>query len=241
MNTDRFAHARRRHRRRRIFIAGGVALAVIAAGALGWIIWFSSWLTVEDVEVDGLSSIKSDTVIEKADVPNDVPLARIDTDSIAERVSDISRVERADVSRGWPHTIRIEVHERTPVAWTESGDEVRAVDRHGVEYRTLSEEPDDLVELDVPDEGEGRSEALRAGASVVHSLRQRDRDFLKKVTVVSAETRDSVELEVGEDSRVRWGSPGETREKLRALRVLIDNVDAGQYDVSAPERPTTEK
>ena len=239
-SRDRFARAQKRRRLRRwSVVLGGAAILGLIVFA-GWIVWFSSWLAVDNVNVSGQSSLKTTTVKEKADVPDGVPLARIDTTAIEARVSSIARIEKVAVTRGWPHTVRINVTERTPVAWMEVDKQVRAIDRNGVDYRRLSKPPKGLTEMRIPT-GEDRQAAIDACAEVLQSLSSHDASLLKRISVIKAETPDSIELTIGKGRSIRWGSPGEVQEKLRVLSTLLDTVNAGYYDVSAPARPTTRK
>lgn len=220
-----------------------IPLSVTAVLALiVWSVWFSSWLAVSKVDVTGNSSLKSSRVISTADVDHGQPLARIDTEGIKARISKLSRVEQVEVSRGWPHSVRIKVTERTAVAWAKIDGTVQAIDRHGVAFRELDKTPKGLVKISVPNGSERDSrESLRACAKVVHSLRKHDSDFVEKVKSITATSRDSVEFDIGKNRNVRWGSAEEALEKLRVLRTLLDEVDAQHYDVSSPSRPATEK
>lgn len=258
MKVDRFSRAKKRRSARRWLIVLAAVVVLMIIGFVVWIVWFSSWLAVNKVTVSGQTSLKAEKVITKADVSGGMPLARVDTTAIESRVSQLSRVERVHVSRGWPHTVRVRVHERTAIAWTKVDGKVRAIDRHGVDFRGFSKPPKDLVQLKVPadeasqlDSEQGsqqgaqdesrRRESLRACAAVVQSLRDHDKDFLEKISSVSASSKDSVEFTIGRGRSVRWGSPGEVLDKLRVLRVMLDTVKAAHYDVSAPARPTTRK
>lgn len=237
-SRDRFTKAQNRRRRRRwLIVLGGVVLVGLVVFAV-WIVWFSSWLAVGKVDANGHTSLKSTTIKERADVPDGVPLARIDTTAIEARVSSIARVEKVAVSRAWPHTVRINVTERTPVAWMKVDKQIHVIDRHGVDYRRLSKRPKGVVEMRVPT-GEDRQAAVDACAEVIERLDSHDADLLTSITVVEAETPDSIEFTIGKGRAIRWGSPGEVQEKLRVLSTLLDTVDAGYYDVSAPARPTT--
>src|SRR5690625_5592075 len=102
-SRDRFARAQKRRRLRRwSVVLGGAAILGLIVFA-GWIVWFSSWLAVDNVNVSGQSSLKTTTVKEKADVPDGVPLARIDITAIEARVSSIARGGRVASRPGWPH------------------------------------------------------------------------------------------------------------------------------------------
>src|SRR5699024_12583607 len=97
---DRFARAQKRRRLRRWSIVLGGAAVVGLILFAGWIVWFSSWLAVGNVNVSGHSSLKKATVKEKADVHDGVPVARIDTTASEARGSSLGRGETGAARRG---------------------------------------------------------------------------------------------------------------------------------------------
>jgi cell division protein FtsQ len=239
MSEERFAEKRRDDRRQRLRRFLVSALAVVVVVTLAWLVWFSNVLAVQKVSIDGLTTLKVAQVRSQAAVRLGEPLARVNTARIESRVAMMERVERVDVTRHWPHTLRIHVVERTPVAWTRSGAEIRAIDRYGVDFRTLSKEPKSLVEVDVTAfEARVRQQSLQAAAAVISLLRESDPALYKQVQGVSADTKDSVELDLTKGRTIVWGSEAKGTQKIRVLKSLM-RIKAHGYDVSAPEQPTT--
>ena len=74
-------------------------LVLAGAGALVWVVWFSSLLAAEDVTVDGLDTLEAAQVEEVAQVPLGRPLARLDTVGVEGRVGAMERVESVRVER----------------------------------------------------------------------------------------------------------------------------------------------
>jgi len=217
-------------------------LSILALGLIAgavWLIWFSTVLVATDVEVDGMTTLRADTISEQADVPLGVQLARLDTVEIETRVARMERIDKVDVRRRWPNTVRISVRERVPVGWVVSNDAIRYVDRHGVDFRTVSREPDNLLEIRIETvDPLQRQQALEAVTRVITYLRSEAHDLYAQITYVSAATQDSVELRLTEKRTVVWGSAEHNEQKAVVLRPLL-KVDAERYDVSAPELPTT--
>jgi cell division protein FtsQ len=217
-----------------------VLASAAAAGAV-WALLFSDLLTAEHVRVEGVTTLSVRSVRQQAQVPLGVQLARIDTDAIATRVARMERIDAVDVSRRWPHAVRIEVVERKPVAWIRSAGLIRQVDRDGTDFRTLAGEPPRLVEIRVHTEDPlRRQQAVAAAARVITYLRRNAADLMRAVEYVTAASKDSITLELHGDRTVRWGSVEEADKKRRVLRALL-RIDAERYDVSAPEQPTTWK
>lgn len=237
----RFSERRRGVRRRRIIRVLLAVLAAATAGALVWVVWFSSTLSVNRVTVEGATTLKSDVIRSTAAIGLGEPLARVDTVSIESRVAAMERIDRVEVSRSWPRTVRIQVVERRPIAWSMTGGVIRALDHDGIDFRTLRSEPGDLVEVRVETfDTRTRQQALQGATSVVELLRLDDPGLLDQVRYVQASSQDSVQLVLGKNRTVTWGSAVKGKQKLRVLESLL-TIKARGYDVSAPEQPTTRR
>ena len=216
----------------------GILAAGLIAGAV-WLIWFSTVLVATDVEVEGMRTMRADTIRAQADVPLGVQLARLDTVAIETRVARMERIDEVDVRRSWPNTVRILVQERKPVGWVLSNGAIRYVDRHGIDFRTVSSEPENLLEIRIETlDPLTRQQALEAVTRVITFLRAEARDLYLQIRYVSAATQDSVHLQLAGDRTVVWGSGERNEDKAVVLRPLL-KIDAERYDVSAPELPTT--
>lgn len=241
MTEKRFVERRRSMRWRRVH---RVLLGLLAAGLVGglvWVVWFSSAVAVNKIVIEGTTTLTPNDIRSQAAVRFGEPLIRVDTVAIESRVAEMERIAQVHVSRSWPRTVRIEVVEREPIAWVMSGGTMRALDRYGVDFRTLRKEPKDLVEVQVAGTtARQRQQALESSAAVLDLLRTDDPDLLKKVQYVRAGSKDSVELVLGKNRTVTWGSAAKGEQKLTVLRSLL-KIKARGYDVSAPEQPTTRR
>ena len=241
MSEERFAERRRSERWRRIrrVLLGLLGVGVVS-GAV-WVIWFSSALSVNRIDIDGSTTLTPMDIRSQAAVRLGEPLARVDTVAIESRVAAMERIDRVEVSRHWPRTIRIEVVERKPIGWVMSGIAIRALDRYGVDFRSLRSEPKNLVEVQVETlDARMRQQALVSAAAVLELLRTDDPGLLKKVWYMRVASKDSVQLVLGKNRTVTWGSVGKGQQKLTVLRSLL-KIKARGYDVSAPEQPTTRR
>lgn len=206
-----------------------LVLVGLVAGA-GWLVFVSSVLAVERVQVSGVRTVSADRITGAAVVPVGEPLASVDVDEIRRRVEDVPVVARADISRSWPHTVSIEVTERTPVAAVRGGGAgYRLIDADGVMYRTVSDPRD----LPVMSAGEHPRAAVE-GAAVLAAL---PRSLAKRVAEVEATTMDSIELHLQDGRTVVWGSAERSALKAQVLGALIERK-ASVYDVSVPGVPT---
>lgn len=218
-----------------------IVVGLLIVGTVAWVIWFSSLLAVRTVAVDGETTLKESQILAAADVRTGQPLARVDTAGIESRVAAMSRIEGVSVSRSWPHTIRIKVVERKPIAYATIDGEIRAVDRFGIDFRTYSTPPKGLLEVRVSVfEPRPRQQTLAAVAAVVNLIDTKDHALRKQVQDISAGSRDSIVLNLTKGRTVTWGSGANLTRKLTVLKSLL-GINARVYDVSAPDQPTTRK
>jgi cell division protein FtsQ len=220
-----------RLRRLRPFLYAALVVVLVVVGV--WLVFFSSVVTVTHVAVRGNESMSSVRVQKVAKAPLGQQLARVDLAAIQARVETLAAVKSVSVSRSWPHTVAIDVTERTPVAVVDRGAGLQAVDDEGVLFGSYSRRPDDLPLLHTA--ADVRSDALAEAARVVTSLRP---DIAAKVDSVDVETIDRIRLRLVGGRTVMWGSADDSAEKAAVLAVLLEQK-AEQIDVSVPGRPTT--
>lgn len=227
--------ARRQWARRwlawRYVVAGALALLLVAGGV--WLVYFSSWLSVQGVEIDGLEKLKEERVAAAAAVPLGEPLATVDLDRIRSRVEALAAVRSADVTRQWPDKVLIRVDERTAVAVVEIAGRLQGMDAEGVVFEDYAKAPDLPRVQTGADTG---SEALREGALVIAAL---PADLAAQVDHVEVATVDEISLVLRDGRQVVWGSAAESDLKATVLARLLDQP-AQKYDVSVPGRPTTD-
>ena len=226
----------RRTRTRRGFVLTIIApllvLALIAAGI--WVLGFSAALAARSVQVHGTAVLDRAQVLQAAQVPLGVPLARIDTVQVTARVLSLREVESAEVDRSWPHTVVITIRERQPAFAVAEQASYLLVDAHGVAYRAVDTRPSDQV-LAVVDPG--NQQLLTQVAAVVAVL---PADVRSELKAVRARTRDSITLQLSGGRSVLWGDDSRPQDKLRVLQALL-KTKASSYDVSAPDQPATRR
>lgn len=226
----------RRQRARRWLTWRYVLAAVLLVAAVGfgvYAIYFSAWLRADAVQVVGNAQLSEKQVLTTADVPLGGPLATVDLHAIELRLKSLATVKKVDVSRTWPHDVRIEIVERTPVAVLDRGDRLTNLDASGVAFGRLAKAPAGLPRVKV---GAGAdSDALAEGAAVVVAL---DSAVAELVDFVEVRTVDEIDLHLRDGRLVRWGSAEQADDKAAVLLELL-NREAQVYDVSVPGAPTT--
>lgn len=233
--ASRRRFARRQWLRRwlvwRYVIASVLLVALVVSGI--WLVFISSFLTVQQVQVQGESLLTRQQVLAAADVPNDAHLVELDLGAIRARVGALAPVRRVDVSRDWPHGVLIKVTERTPVAVVEVGGRFHAMDVEGVLFRDYPRPPAGMPRV-VSTEGTS-SAALAEAARVIAALPP---GLAGRVDHVAVAGVDQVSLQMRGGALVIWGSDAQSTLKAQVLEKLLARP-GHTYDVSVPGQPVT--
>lgn len=210
-----------------------VLVAVLAVSvAAGWLVFFSSVLAVEGVDVEGVDVLDPAQVRRAAGVPIGEPLARVPVEAIEAKVHSLAPVKDVDVSRSWPDRVRIAVVEREAVAVVQRDAALRGVDEDGVLFRTFPFQPAGLPVVRIA--AGTRSEALAEAAAVIAAL---PADLAARVDHMSVETVDTISLRLRNGKTIFWGSAADSATKAQVVEVLL-RQKASVYDVSVPSQPT---
>ncbi len=229
----RLAARRRQRRRRRILQVGSVLAVLAVAAAALWTVYFSSTFAATTVSVTGTTVLSAGDVTAAAQVPLGTPLARIDTKAIAARVQKLQAVAAVTVTRVVPHGVRIAVKERTAVYALSASSGFDLVDASGVAYTSVPDVPKGLVVASISG---GDDQRLRRDvATVVAALPPAVHD---RAVLVTAETPDSIVIELSGGAEIVWGSADSSSQKAQVIAALL-SVRASVYDVSSPSHPTT--
>jgi cell division protein FtsQ len=228
-----FRRRRNAGRWRKLRLVLLAVFVVAVAGGSAWVVFFSSYVAARDVDITGTSTLGDGRIERAADVPTGTPLARVDLGAIQARVEGIASVRKAEVSRSWPHTVHIEVTERTPIAVINEGNGLQGLDDQGVLFGRYGTRPKRLpLVVAPPDTAE---EALVEGGRVIGSL---PASIAARVDTVEISSVDKIQLVLGNGRRVLWGSSEDSGQKAEVLAVLLRRPGQ-QIDVSVPGRPTT--
>lgn len=236
--ADDLRRARRRAASRERLRRGGIAALVVALlSGLTWVVGYSDLLAVDQVRLDGVEDDLAQDVLEAAQAPVGEPLARVDTEAVAERAASVADVAAVVVSRGWPDTLVLTVTPREPVASLASDGGWRLVDAAGVVFGAVDRPVPDLpvlVSLDADADDDTAVQRRLAGVSVAAAL---PAEVLAAVEQVEVSSVSDVRLLLRDGRTVIWGSAEQPERKAEVLQVLLD-TPALAYDVSVPDRPT---
>ncbi len=215
---------------------------VLLLGAIGFAVYgvyFSPWLRVEGAEVTGTSQLAEAEVLAAAEVPAGDALAQVDLAAIETRIEGrLTAVRSVNVSRQWPHDLRIEIEEWQPLAVVADGSSYEFLAQSGATFTFESMPQRPPADLPLVRVGSGADlRALEEAAAVVASL---DDAVTRLVDHIEVETADQIVLALSEGRTVEWGSSEQSDEKARVLLTLLDQrPQATTYDVSVPGLPAT--
>jgi len=228
----RSAHPGRRPGPRTV---AALAVVVVAAVVLGWVLLASPWLRVDDVRITGTERTDLAAVQAIVDGERGRPLARVDVAALAGEVSALPLVASTDVVRSWPATLEVRVHEREAVAAVPvtAGGVDLVDDRGHVLVHAASAPPGvPLVSVDVDAAGpDSLLAALAVNGALPTALRAR-------VAGISATSPAAVTLRLTDGPQVVWGGtdrPGRKAEVLQRLLADPEVAKAQRVDVSAPD------
>jgi cell division protein FtsQ len=218
---------------------GMVLLAVLLTGVAGWLLGWSSVLTVKQIEVVGVlsdSPIKSQSIIALSGIRINEPMARLSGASVKRELAQIPRIKSVSLLRHWPHRVVLVIKERIPTAAIVKGNEFQLIDSESKQYATVSVLPSAVPTVLIT--GDYKT-GLRSAMSVITELPVIIRSQL---THVESSGSDGVQLTLRKGARIIWGSSEDFRLKSRVLATLLTGAGASKvktFDVSAPFAPTT--
>ena len=220
----------------RIAVISGI-VAVLAG--LGWVVFASSLLALkaDRIEVEGGGVYVDSAAITAMVAQHEgTALALLPTGEISDSLEQLPAVLRADVARSWPQGVLVTVTARAPVAvvTNDEAESAALISPGGATIATVPADqvPAGLAELRVEtDDPETRKAVLDVLTSLPDELRA-------QVAQSSAESPESVKLELQDGSEVLWGSADDAELKASVLTTLLQ-VGADHYDVSIPTAPLT--
>jgi cell division protein FtsQ len=193
------------YRRIFVFVAAGTAVATVAFYGMKFLLYSPTMLLLkpDQIEVTGNHVVSREAVLQQFLHDRNRSVLRISLNGRRTQLEQLSWVESATVHRILPNRIRVELTERTPIAFARSGNELALIDAHGVLLERPREE-----ELHFP---------VVSGVSEDLAREQREKrmqlfqEFMKDIDLVrggSSQNVSEVELSNPKDLRaVMTGLP----------------------------------
>ena len=121
---------------RRVLVFGTIAIAAITAvGVTGQFLRYSpqvALLRPDQVELAGNHIVSREAVLQQFARDRGLSVLSIPLDARRAALEELPWVESASVQRILPNHIRVELTERTPIAFLRNGTELALIDAHGV-------------------------------------------------------------------------------------------------------------
>jgi cell division protein FtsQ len=218
-----------------------VALSLIAAIGLSYLVVTSPILDVDHVRVGGAQHVTAEQVRAAAHIGSDDALLFVNAGAIARRVEEaLPWVERATVERAFPGTVRITVHEYAPTAFVRAGNALVLLAADGRAIARVATAPAGAVEVRgirrAPNTGEYL--APMEASNIVPRLPRALAERVRAVDVGGG----ALSLQLAAGGTIRLGNANELDAKAQAaLAVLAHLADASfnYIDVSTPQRPVS--
>ncbi|MGV8082489.1 MAG: cell division protein FtsQ/DivIB [Coriobacteriia bacterium] len=248
----RIANEKRKERdkRRRAIARRRTAAAVLLAVAIGlgcWgivALWNSSLFAVQNVEVSGVERLTAESIAASASIPADATLLNLSTREVRKNILGEPWVADVKVGRGFPHTVKIAVTERTSalaVQTSESAIWLVSADDYWLEAHSIEETfsvpfISDIAGLN-PEAGKSTGSAeIKNALALVDGLSDELKGRLQKI---SAPSVDGTLLVLNGPIEVYMGSADDVETKDRIARgILGEQKDVVYINVRIVDRPT---
>jgi cell division protein FtsQ len=222
--------------RRRRLVVLGIILVVLLALAYG--VTRSPLLAIDSVQVRGTSHLTKTQVLDAAGVHDGDAMVWLDTGAAVDGMNALPYVRGATLTRAWPHTVRIMVHERVPSAWVQTPSGIALVDGTGRVVEDVDAAPPSMPQLlgakVVPPPG-GTVDAVGA-ARVAGAL-----TGLAAVGTASVEHTDhGVVVHLASGPEIRMGEATQIEAKVSAGFAVLASCDGKPVvyvDVSVVSNP----
>jgi cell division protein FtsQ len=196
------------YRRTIVWVFAGAAVLTAGVFATRYLLYSPQMLLLkpDQIEVSGNHIVQREEVLKLFVRDRDRSVVRIPLDVRRSQIEELSWVQEAKVQRILPNHLRVQIVERTPVAFFRNGTELTLIDSHG-------------VLLDRP-EGEDFHFPIVTGLSENMPREEREKrmatytEFMKDIDLVRPGSSDRV-------SEIELGNP-------RDLRAVLTSLGGGQ-------------
>lgn len=243
---ERRITVKRAQGRRRLRILG-VLVALVLVGFVAFGISRSPILAVNTIVVTGATQTEEEAILDAAGIDDGDPLLWTDLGAAERRIEELPWIATASVKRDLPRTVRIEVTERSAIAWvrgpeTGGAAPVGLVDADGRLLEVVSEAPP-LPEVLGPVFDEFVAGATSERPAAVEVLAAIPPDLATRVAaVIVSDDGNSVVVTLVDGPDLHMGDtadiPTKSSAALAVLAALGDDPVA-VVDVSVPLAPTT--
>jgi cell division protein FtsQ len=196
------------YRRTIVWVFAGAAAVTAGVFAARYLLYSPQMLLLkpDQIEVAGNNIVQREEIVKLFVHDRERSVVRIPLDTRRSQIEELSWVQEANVQRILPNHLRVQIVERTPVAFFRNGTELTLIDAHG-------------VLLDRP-EGEDFHFPIVTGLAESMPREEREKrmgiytEFMKDIDLVRPGSSDRV-------SEIELGNP-------RDLRAVLTGLGGGQ-------------
>lgn len=226
----------KRHRGRRFGLLILLSVVLVEVVVMSVAV-FSSALSVTKIEVTGTKRISATSIRNALEGQLGVSLAQVDNAKVAAQLQSFSLIESVDVIASPPHTLMVNVTERSPIAIAVLNGSAVLVDPAGIQVGSVSS-ADRYPVVDVSGDPR-KSSNFRAAVDVLLALPS---DLYPQVASISARSKDDVTLQLRgvANQQIVWGDGSQSALKSRVLAALFKHTKRNvrlTIDVSSPDAP----
>lgn len=223
-------------------------VAACALGALIWLLFFSSVfrLNADAVSVSGTTDwVTEQQVRDIANKQTDKSLLLASSSKITSEVNDIAGVKSVKVTKHFPKSLSVEVTAEKPAAILKSnGLPLEPVDSQGRSMGTVDgKDTSGIPVVEVTNVASAaRTQAIKEALNVLASMSD---DMRQTVTSMTAKTQDSITTVLNTGFTIVWGDSSNMDLKKADVQELTKKITNGEdnltwkrtIDVSSPKSP----
>jgi cell division protein FtsQ len=208
-----------------------VWLILVLAVSGWWSLYQSKWFIAQSVTVTGNSRLTVEQISAVAAVPIGNSLMSINTAAMTEQLMELTEIKVVTVERGWPHTILINVTERTPIAVAATLSGFNLIDSEGKNAGRVAAPPPGLLVISAVPESKAMLGAITTLAAIPAQW---------QLIELAAATQDSIVATLGSGAVITFGSSERAADKVEVATALMEK-GYSVINVSAPDAATVVK
>ena len=206
-------------------------LILVLAVSGWWILYQSKWFIAQGVTVTGNSRLSVEQISAVAAVPIGNSLMSINTAAMTEQLMELTEIKVVTVERGWPHTILIQVTERTPIAVAATLSGFNLIDSEGKNAGRVAAPPPGLLVISAVPESKAMLGAINTLAVIPAQW---------QLIELAAATQDNIVATLGSGAVITFGSSERAADKVEVAQALLEK-GYSVINVSAPDAATVVK
>ncbi len=221
------ARLRRNQRRmnvqRTLVVLRSVALLAALLGGAIWV-WQHTRsapnFAVKHIQLDGVVHTPMAALSVATDRYKGLNLFQIDIDRVQRDLGGLGWVNRIEIEKKVPDTLRIKITERTPVALARNGERLLYVDEKGVGFAELSPR---VGNDDLPIITDAHGPELQRTVDLLRHLREKDRELYSRISEVWPIAPRGFALYDRDLGAVVYANADDISEKYRNLYAILQS------------------